>query len=292
MIAGKKAGWQLDPSEDLRSGERTLRLDCSHQSDTLLITFAVFPAADGKARFDFVKSTSALNAKRVYVRDEHQLWYQKGTPLLGDSVPEVVASLKKIIEAQNVRRVIAIGNSGGGFAAILLGVMLGVDEIHTFNAQTRLVMPDDTSYPERLLMLQNEFGPGKPFMDLRTVLETHPGAATRITIHYSRGDKTDRRHARYLASFPNVRIIDYPVVDHHLAHFCSTRGLLAPLFAAVVDGDEARFDQVVHAIRKAGNLSYVPERAAWVVERSWDRMHRYVHKILVALMGSGSLWDF
>lgn len=291
MIAGKKASWRLDPSEDVRSGETTLRLDCSRQSDTLLITFAVFPAADGKARFDFVRATSTLNAKRVHVRDEHQMWYQKGTPLLGDSVPEVVASLRKIIEEQNVRRVITIGNSGGGFAAILFGVMLGVDEIHAFNPPTRLVIPDDTSFPERLLTLQKEFGPGKPFMDLRVVLEAHLRAATRITIHYSRGDKTDRRHARYLASFPNVRIIDYPVVVHHLVHFCNARGLLAPLLGAAVDEDDARFGQLVHAIRKAGTSSYIPKRVAWVFEKSWGRMHQYAHKIFVALIGSGSLWD-
>jgi|GEM_PF-1351590 len=292
MNTGKKAGWRLDPSEDVRPGETTLRLDCGHPSDTLLITFAVFPAADGKARFDFVRSTSTLNTKRVHVRDEHQMWYQKGTPLLGDSVPEVVESLRKIIQAQNVRRVIAIGNSGGGFAAILFGVMLEVDEIHAFNPPTRLVMPDDTSFPERLLTLQKEFGPGKPFMDLRAVLQAHPATATGIVIHYSRGNKTDRRHARYLASFPNVRIIDYPVVVHHFVHFCNVRGLLTPLLGAAVDGDDARFGQIVHAIKKAGSSSYISERAARVFERSWSRMHRYAHRTLVALMGSGSLGDF
>jgi hypothetical protein len=280
-----------DVSEDVGDGESTLRLDCERERDVLLITFAVFPAADGRPRFDFVRATSQLNAKRAYVRDAHQLWYQKGTPSLGDSVQEVVASLRRTIEAQKVKRLITLGNSGGGFAAILFGVMLGADEIHAFNPPTRLVKPEDTSFPDRLVELQKEFGPGKPFMDLQVVLGEYLKPSTHITIHYSRGDKTDRRHARYLASFPNVRIIQYPVVVHHLARFCNEKGYLAPLLGAVINQDPIAFTQLVQRIKKAGALRYVPSRTYWFLEKSWGRVHRYAHQILAALASSGSLLD-
>ncbi len=277
---------RMHPSEDLHAGETALRLDCDHASDTLIMSFAVFPAPDGKPRFDFVRATSALHAKRIYVRDVHERWYQKGTALLGGSVPEVAASLRNIVDGQHVSRVIAIGNSGGGFAAILFGVMLGVDEIHAFNPPTRLMVPDDTSFPEQLLALQKEFPPGKPFMDLRVVLEEHLRPTTRITIHYSRGDKSDRRHALYLSSFPNVRVFEYPIIVHHLAKFCSSRGLLAPLLAAVVDGDEARFAQLVETIKKKAAVTYIPNRVIWFFEKSWGRAVRYAHQIFIFFMGS------
>jgi hypothetical protein len=291
MIGRKKATRLPDASEDVRAGESTLRLDCQHATDALLITFAVFPAADGKPRFDFVRATSALNAKRVYVRDPHQLWYQKGTPALGGSVPEVVASLRRIVEDQKAKRLITIGNSGGGFAAILFGVMLGADEIHAFNPPTRLVVPDDTSFPDQLFIIQQEFGPGKPFMDLRVVLGEYLKPATHITIHYSRGDKTDRRHARYLASFPNVRIIQYPVVVHHLARFCNEHGFLAPLLGAVIDQDNIALTQIVQRIKKAGAITYIPSRVFWFFGKTWGRVHRYAHQILATLIGPGSLLD-
>jgi len=291
MKWGKKAIRLPDVSEDVRPDESTLRVESRHESDTLVISFAVFPSADGKPRFDFVRATSTLNAKRVFVRDAHQMWYQKGTPSLGNSVEEVVASLRRIIEEQKVKRLVAIGNSGGGFAAILFGVMLGVNEIHAFNPPTRLVIPDDTSFPENLLALQKEFGPGKPFMDLRVVLGEYLKPTTHITMHYSRGDKTDRRHALYLASFPNVRIIQYPVVVHSLARFCNERGFLAPLLAAVVNQDDLAFAQLVRRIKKAGAVSYVPSRISWFFKKSWSRIHRYSHQLFAALIGSGSLLD-
>jgi len=292
MNANRKRSSRMQPSEDLNPGETALRLDCDHASDTLIVSFAVFPAPDGKPRFDFVRAMSALNANRIDVRDVHELWYQKGTAPLGGSVPEVATSLWKIIANQHVSRVVAIGNSGGGFAAILFGVMLGVDEIHAFNPPTCLMVPDDTSFPEQLLALQKEFPPGKPFMDLRVVLEEHLKPATRITIHYSKGDKTDRRHALYLSSFPHVRVFQYPIIVHHLAKFCNSRGLLAPLLATVVEGDEARFAQLVETIKKKAALTYFPSRVLWIFEKSWSRAVRYAHQIFVALMGSELLGIF
>jgi hypothetical protein len=150
-------------SEEISQDELTYRLDCSAESDTMLISFAVFPAPGGKSAFDFIRSTNPVKVKKLFLRDPNMMWYQKGSPGIGNDVPGVLTFLKNAIAKEGVRRVVTIGNSGGGFSAILFGVLLGADEIHAFNPPTRLQVPDDTSAPEQLEALEKELGP-----DIRT----------------------------------------------------------------------------------------------------------------------------
>jgi hypothetical protein len=261
-------------SEEIPEDSPTYYLDADRESSTLLVSLSVFPAPGGKSAFDFVRAAGPVNVKKMFVRDPNMLWYQKGTPGLGTDVPSMVEGLRSVITAQHVQRTVMIGNSGGGFAAILFGVLLGVDEIHAFNPPTLIHTPADTSMPDRLLVLERELGLESPYLDLRKVLSQSLQDRTRIFVHYSRGDRKDKRHARYISSCPHVTIIEYPSVSHHVARFFAKRAMLSPLLQAIADGNAGALSDITRHMKMVAAPWYLPGLAWRLVTRVWRKLGR------------------
>ena len=253
----------------------TVMVDRSSHSTVLLISFAVFPGADGKSAFDFVGVTSDLPAKKVFFRDPNMLWYQTGLDGVGKTVPEIAAYVKNLRATEKASRVVMIGNSGGGFAAILFGTLTQVDEIHAFNPPTKLLVESDTSYPEQLAILHNKTGPDNPYLDLRKVLLKNPTANPLIFVHYSRGDKKDRRQARYLKGIPHVHLLQYPYISHHLARHLAKRGALTKMLHSAIAGDTPGFLAAVRRNKIAILPLYPPLRVGWFVNKVWNRAMRW-----------------
>ena len=266
---------KIEP-EEIGQDELTYLLDNAAASDILMISFAVFPAPGGRSAFDFRRATSPLGVKRLFLRDPHMMWYQKGSPGMGDDVPGVVAFLKRIIAQEHPRRVVMIGNSGGGFSALLFGALLGVDEIHAFNPPTLLREPDDTSAPEQLAALEREQGKDIPYLDIRAIFRAHLKPETKVFIHYSRGARRDKRHARYLNEFPNVRLIEYPFVSHHVARFFAERAMLTPLLDAAARGDGEALHRTTRSMFWTALPWYLPGRVGGVIEHGFSKMQRIV----------------
>jgi NAD(P)H-flavin reductase len=66
---------------------------------------------------------------RVFLRDLHQCWYQKGLPDYGADVPSSAAALKSVVDSLNPSRRVFIGTSSGAFAATLFGALTRADEV-------------------------------------------------------------------------------------------------------------------------------------------------------------------
>ena len=264
---------QIEP-EEISQDEPTYRLDGTAGSTTMIISFAVFPAPGGKSAFDFVRATNPLRVQKLFLRDPNMMWYQKGTPGVGHTVPAVAEYLRGVIARAGVTRVVMIGNSGGGFSALLFGALVGADEIHAFNPPTKLLAESDTSCPEQLNQLAAEQGLASPYLDLCRVLGEHLQPKTKVYIHYSRGDGRDKRHARYLAEFPNVQLIQYPFVSHHVARFFAERAMLTPLLQAAVDGDAEALRTTTRTMIRTAAPTYLPSFIALYATKAWSRLKR------------------
>lgn len=77
---------------------------------------------------------------RLFYIDEHQDWYQQGIKGITHSVDETLKHIEHKIKGYE--RVICIGSSSGGYAAIMFGSLLNADTVLTFNAQTFLNRPN------------------------------------------------------------------------------------------------------------------------------------------------------
>jgi len=103
-------------------------------SDTLIVSFAGNAKLfGGIPRFEFVQFLKQFEVSKHFYLDEHCDLYHKG--LCGtSSIDETVTYLKN--EIKHYKRVLFLGNSGGGYAAILFGSLLEVTSVLAFVPQT------------------------------------------------------------------------------------------------------------------------------------------------------------
>ena len=189
--------------------------------------------------FEFLNLISDIPAYKIFLRDPYGLWYHNGIPGIGNSIREVAHYLRGQCLLRGARRIVTIGNSAGGYAAILFGILIQADEVQAFSPQTRLLHLSD--FPsENLNQLHQNTRAEKSFLDLRDVLLKEGSTSTKICISYAQYDPTDVRHALHLANLPNVRLFNYPWPRHNLVKMLKEYGLLKPLLFNAVTGNQTR----------------------------------------------------
>lgn len=170
-------------------------------SAPLIVSFG-FVSWDSPPRFDFFGRTKKLEAltqqplNRILLRDPLNAWYQRGVPGLGDSVDEVAKQLRSLIAKANPSKVITLGQSMGGYAAILFGQLLGVDQILAFGPLSFLDSERADKLGDRrwLSVMQSlEANPPTIFYnDLVTVCQLYQGTADMRIIY---GQKPDSQQS-------------------------------------------------------------------------------------------------
>lgn len=106
-------------------------------SDTLIVSFAGYAKqVGGIPRHEFVRflETQFAHTSRHFYMDPDVNLYHNGIRGLTKSVDETADYLRK--EVQGYRNVLFLGASGGGYAAILFGSLLGVQSVVAFIPQT------------------------------------------------------------------------------------------------------------------------------------------------------------
>jgi len=177
-----------------------------------------------------------VGATKIYLRDLHAAWYHLGLQGLTRTVDETAELLGRCIDEQAPERVVTIGNSAGGYAAILFGALLKADAVLAFVPQTcigrrkRLMIRDSRRndamwrvlrYPQRAVR----------YMDLRHV----PGVTQPdIHIFFCGAHGLDKRHAERMRQ-PNVVLERYAAGGHHIARMLKRSGELKPIVLSHIE---------------------------------------------------------
>jgi hypothetical protein len=109
-----------------------LACDLEPDSDTLVVAFGGIAGGLGTPPFEFFRILSRIGVKKAFVRDHHQAWYHRGVKGVGRDIDAVSRHLRELCAG---RRAIFVGNSAGGYAALLFGAAIGA-EVHAFSPQT------------------------------------------------------------------------------------------------------------------------------------------------------------
>lgn len=163
----------------------------------------------------------------VYVKDFWQCWYQKGLLGLTKDVPDTARYLRDL--AGEGARIATLGTSSGAFAAILFGVLLGADRAIAFGPQTRV----DESIYARFKATDSRLSDlalDSPFMDLRSVLQTHAFSGT-IEVHYGGRNRVDKAEAMHLSGIPSVELHEHDTTLHPVARMLRDEGRLDAVLA-------------------------------------------------------------
>jgi pimeloyl-ACP methyl ester carboxylesterase len=181
------------------------------------------------------------------VRDLHQAWYHRGIPRQGSrSLSETAERLKELIEPHGVERMVTIGNSSGGYAALAFGALLGADVGLAFSPQTTIdradmAAMDDHRWDEQLQRLWERGRLDERWTDLRRALPSALGTGTSLRVYYNERLPVDRLHAEHLDGLDGVTLFPFGFGSgHYLVNTLRKRGLLEQILLDAVNGPDER----------------------------------------------------
>jgi len=183
-------------------------LELSSGSNSLCIFFGGIAGGLSIPPFEFYKSAKILDDHKLFVRDLRQTWYQRTPELSDPSVNGMAEYLRNVINSVEPEDVRFIGNSMGGYAAILYCCLLGRGEAVAFSPQT-FVSPKlklahrDFRWPRQTTQTWLASVTRGKFWDLLPLVSETSNA---IRIVCSRDHKLDMRHAMRLSVCPTVSI--------------------------------------------------------------------------------------
>ncbi|HEX6574419.1 MAG TPA: hypothetical protein VF042_05560 [Gemmatimonadaceae bacterium] len=223
----------------LKQQHSNLIVEEGRDPSRLIIAFTGFHGGLNVPVFDFIGATGMTSASRILLRDQHQVLYLKGCRPEEPSFAKLLARLEREIRALGARHVTCVGTSGGGFAAILFGHLLGVDRVHAF-APTILgsvalsIRHGDwpnvlqRSAPRHLLLELTHPWLWK-YLDLPTLMKEWNGR-TEFTIHVCRERADDMTRVERLRGIPHVSIEAHPCSTHQVAKYLVRSGRLIDIF--------------------------------------------------------------
>ena len=211
--------------------------------DDLLIVFAHRDAQ----HFAFETVTAGLPCARLFVRDPSlRGWYNSGLPRVGHTVAEIAAFIQTKVNIQRYRRVVTLGSSMGGYAALLFGALLGVDRVLAFNPQTSLNRVFPISPPPEFAIT---------YPDLASAIGQSQN--TRFDLVIGNDDAADLCHAAHLVGQPGVRVWTVLGSSHLLTEELNRRGELAPLLNQWFRNDPMEILQAVPAAVTQGKAETI-----------------------------------
>lgn len=196
-------------------------------SRALLVAFGGIIGALGIPPFEFFNLTKGFALSRVYVRDLDQAWYHAGLRGVSSSAAETAEVLRTLVAESGAERVVLVGNSMGGYAALLFGALLGADVVHAFSPQTFVDRASRSMHGDRRWSAQLEpvHRANPPHLDLLPLLRDRDGDGQMI-VHYSPADALDTIHAERLRGLPRVELRRHADGGHNVIKHLRQSGAL------------------------------------------------------------------
>src|SRR5690554_3142961 len=208
-------------------------------SASLLVSFGGIRMGLGMPVFEFYNSLENVPCDKIFITDPNQGWYHKGINSELTDIYKIAGFLKAEIEKAAYTNVCFIGNSMGGYAAMVFGSLLNVPHIIAFSPQTFIDKWNRFFFQDKRwsAQLQRVYGypqRGREFFDLKKHLNSSSLDFTgNIAIYYSKKDKLDGIHAERLRKFESVNLNPYDFGGHQLIRALKESGQLSGIFSQI-----------------------------------------------------------
>ena len=217
------------------SDDRTPLLADIEGRSTIMVTFGGLGRGMAMPPFEFFGLTEGLDVDRIFIRDLDRGYYHRGVAGVGRSPSRIAAAMRPLIE--HADRVITVGVSAGGYAALLFGSLLDVDQVVAISPGSCLRLLPRIARRDRRWWRDIERARRgsiqREMLDLKPYLAAHP--VRHAEIHYATDNRLDRWHACRLRS-DVVRTIAHPGSSHLLAKELRDAGDLFHLLQRAVIG--------------------------------------------------------
>jgi hypothetical protein len=178
---------------------------------------------------EFFETTKTLGYNRILLWDRYYMYYHYGVDRKRRDWPSLIAYLQQEIERLRPHKVLCVGTSSGGYAALIAGHHLKVDIVHAFGPQTEIALDRaairHARHPVNRWRMSVSRRVHREVLDLAPMLRNYNGKS-RYFVHYSARHEIDRRAASRIAEMPGVTTLGYPCEAHAIAVFLAKRKFL------------------------------------------------------------------
>ncbi|MCB9197835.1 MAG: hypothetical protein H6600_05200 [Flavobacteriales bacterium] len=200
----------------------------------LLVSFGGIQQGLGIPVFEFFNSISDIPCDKLFLRDFGQAWYQKGVDSKLDHIDEVINYIKDKITENKYDKICFLGNSMGGYAAILFGSIMNVDTVISFAPQTFIdrfhrKIYRDKRWQDQINKVYAFEKKRKDFFDLKKYLKKNRSYKTQINIFYSPKDILDKKHAERLKTLNHIILNPIQEGGHEVVKVLRNNGELRSL---------------------------------------------------------------
>ena len=198
-----------------------------NDSEILVVVFSGMATQLSMPPAEFMRTFLLQHTNVIFIKDFWQCWYQRGLLGLTKNIDETVAFLKIELLKINPKKVIFIGTSAGGYASILFGILLNVDEILSFSPQTYIEKQIFAKFKAADSRI-DDVNFASPYLDIRKIPELSNYSGI-INIYYGLNNVNDKQHARRLTKFKSVKVIELPTDTHNTAKYLKDQWKLIAL---------------------------------------------------------------
>jgi hypothetical protein len=191
------------------------------------------PIFDFAGRLHKFEALSGKPVNRILVRDPANLWYHHGVPGLGHNVHSVAIALGRLIAQMKPASVTTLGQSMGGYAAVVFGALLNVDQILAFGPMSYFrsdwARRDGDSRWLGAMETLDRFPPPQRYDDLPALLASAP-RLPKVDLVFGTGAEADPKeinrdalHAARFGAVPGVDIHTIPESGHAVVEWLIKR---------------------------------------------------------------------
>ena len=102
-----------------------VEVELSKNRSNLYIFFGGIAAGINMPPFEFYNSAKIIDENKIFIRDFSQSWYQNGLSKISKDIDSTVNFLKLQIKTIKPHKIFFVGNSMGGYAAIMFAQLIG-----------------------------------------------------------------------------------------------------------------------------------------------------------------------
>jgi predicted esterase YcpF (UPF0227 family) len=212
-----------------------IEIELSANGSNLYLFFGGIAAGIAIPPLEFYNSSKILDEHKIFIRDFSQCWYHDGLPGISKDVISTATHIRCLIEKIKPRRIFFVGNSMGGYAAILFAKLIGMGEVIAFAPQTfispilRLKYKDDRWKKEIFAAYQKSLFKPK-IWNLKSLLQSSKNSQ-RISIFVSKQDSLDSIHAAHVKNIRGVNVYEVDGGGHGVVKLLRDRGALPAIMS-------------------------------------------------------------
>jgi hypothetical protein len=206
-------------------------LETLKSSSILLVSFANLMPDNSLPPFCYVESLRRYPANKLFLRDLLKFMYLQGIDETCGSVKKLSRFLRKMMRRHGSKKSIFIGNSSGGYAALLYGILTRPDEVLAFAPRSYLdpinrEKYDDRRNPHIVDEVARESSKYKAdrYLDLRKVYLENRKSRTTFHLFWDTNHRIDDINARRM-DFAGFVHHPYPAGGHLIAKYLRDEGI-------------------------------------------------------------------